>query len=87
MHIKKSKIFYTEILDQKIEMDFGRCVLFVGGFSIWKRSYAHKMIYLKEGGTSTNKNDAELYFEIENLDSFFTKLKSKKIKFVHNIIE
>ena len=86
-NVKKSKIFYTDILGQKIEMDFGRCVGFNGGFSIWEKAYAHKMMDLKEEVTSTNKIDAELYFEIEDLESLFTKLKSKKIKFVHDIVE
>jgi len=79
-NVEKSKTFYTEILSQKIEMDFGRCVGFIGGFSIWERSYAYKMMGLKEEGTSTNKKDAELYFEIEDLDTLFAKLISEKIK-------
>ena len=86
-NVEKSKRFYTDILGQKIEMDFGRCVGFIGGFSIWKRSYALKMMDLKEEDTSTNKNDAELYFEIEDLDTLFAKLKRERIKFVHDIIK
>ena len=86
-NVEKSKKFYTDILGQEIEMDFGRCVGFIGGFSIWERSYAYKMMGLKEEGTSTNKKDAELYFEIEDLDTLFAKLKREKIKFVHDIIE
>jgi catechol 2,3-dioxygenase-like lactoylglutathione lyase family enzyme len=85
--VEKSKKFYNEILGQEIEMDFGRCVSFIGGFSIWERSYAHKMMNLKIEKTSTNKNDAELYFEIKDLDLLFANLRSKKIKFIHNIIE
>ncbi len=86
-NVEKSKTFYTEILGQKIEMDFGRCVGFIGGFSIWKRSYAYKMMGLKEEGNSANKKGAELYFEIEDLDTLFAKLKSENIKVVHDIIE
>ena len=86
-NVEKSKTFYTYILGQEIEMDFGRCVGFIGGFSIWERSYAYKMMGLKEEGTSTNKKDAELYFEIEDLDTLFAKLKREKIKFVHDIIK
>jgi len=86
-NVKISKKFYTDILGQEIEMDFGRCVGFIGGFSIWDRSYAYKMMGLKEEGTSTNKKDAELYFEIEDLDTLFAKFKSKNIKAVHDIIE
>ena len=86
-NVEKSKKFYTNILGQEIEMDFGRCVGFIGGFSIWERSYAYKMMGLKEEGTSINKKDAELYFEIEDLDILFAKLKNEKIKVVHDIIE
>jgi len=86
-NVEKSKKFYTEILGQKIEMDFGRCIGFLDGFSIWDRSYALKMMELKEKDTKTNKWDAELYFEIEDLESLYGKIKSKKIKFIHSIIE
>ena len=85
--VEKSKKFYTDILGQNIEMDFGRCVGFIGGFSIWEKTYAYKMMDLKEESTSTNKNNSELYFEIEDLDSLFKKLKRKKIRFLHDIIE
>jgi len=64
-NVEKSKKFYTEILGQKIEMDFGRCIGFLDGFSIWDRSYALKMMELKEKDTKTNKWDAELYFELK----------------------
>jgi catechol 2,3-dioxygenase-like lactoylglutathione lyase family enzyme len=86
LNIEKSKNFYNGLLGQKIEMDFGRCVIFVGGFSIWKRSYAHKMIGLKEDENKLN-NNFELYFEIEDLEILFEQLKSEGVKFVHNIIE
>ena len=85
--VEKSKAFYTDILGQKIEMDFGRCVGFIGGFSIWEKSYAYKMIGLKENDNAINKNDVELYFEVEDLDELLVKLKINKIKFVHDIIE
>ena len=61
--VEKSKKFFTDVLGQKIESDFGRCVIFIGGFSIWDRNYAHKMMGLTDEDISTNKKDAELYFE------------------------
>ena len=85
--VEKSKKFYTEIIGQKIDMDLGRCVGFIGGFAIWERAYANKMMDFKEEDISINKRDAELYFEIEDLDALFVKLKSKKTSFVHDIIE
>ena len=85
-NVEKSKIFYTELLGQEIKMDFGRCVEFIDGFSIWEISYAHKMMGLKEKAP-TNKNNVELYFEINDLDKLFKILKNEKIRFLHDIIE
>ena len=85
--IEQSKKFYRDILHQTIEMDFGRCIGFIGGFSIWERTYAHKMMDLTEKDISSNKIDSELYFEIEDLDALFIELENKKTKFVHHIIE
>ena len=86
-NIEKSKQFYTKILNQTIEMDFGRCIGFIGGFSIWDRTYAYNMMELTEEDALKNKKDAELYFEIEDIDSMYIQLKNKKTKFLHNIKE
>jgi len=85
--VEISKKFFTDVLGQKIESDFGRCVIFIGGFSIWDRGYAHKMMGLTDEDISTNKKDAELYFEIEDIDSLYVQLKNEKTEFVHDIIE
>jgi predicted enzyme related to lactoylglutathione lyase len=87
LDVEISKKFFTDVLGQKIESDFGRCVIFIGGFSIWDRSYAYKMMGLTDENISTNKKDAELYFEIEDIDSLYIKLKNEKTEFVHGIIE
>lgn len=85
--IERSKKFYTEIIGQKIEMDFGRCIGFIGGFSIWQRSYAYTMMGLQEEDIPTNKKDAELYFEIKDVEALYADLKNEKIRFVHDIVE
>lgn len=85
--VEQSKKFYTEIIGQKIEMDFGRCVSFIGGFAIWDISYALQMMNLKKQDISKHTSDAELYFEIDDVDSLFKKLKKDNIKCVHDIIE
>lgn len=85
--VEKSKKFYKDIIGQEIKMDFGRCAEFIGGFVIWERAYAYKMMGLKVEDSSKNNKDAELYFEIEDLDTLFAKLKNENIKFVHYIIK
>jgi len=35
-NIESMKKFYTEVMSQKIEHDFGGCVIFECGLAIWK---------------------------------------------------
>jgi catechol 2,3-dioxygenase-like lactoylglutathione lyase family enzyme len=85
--IGKSKHFYNSILGQKIVMDFGRNVGFVGGLALWERDYALNLIFEeKKQDIKVGANNAEIYFECENLDDLFNRLK-EKIKVIHPIRE
>jgi len=87
-NVEKSKKFYKDILGQKIEMDFGRCIGFIGGFSIWDSSYAYTMMELEKSDEQPmGKRNFEIYFEIDNLSSLFDRIKKEDIDFVHNIKE
>ena len=69
-------------------MDFGRCVGFIGGFAIWDSSYAYTMMGLEKSDKQPmGKRNVEIYFEIENLNSLFDKIKKENIDFVHEIKE
>ena len=87
-NIEISKKFYIDILGQEIEMDFGRCVGFVRGFTIWDYAYALRMMELDDNKEdSIGKRNVELYFEISDLDLFYNKLKKEHIEFVHSMKE
>jgi len=86
--VEKSKKFYTEIIGQKIEMDFGRCVGFVGGFAIWDTNYAYKMIEVGEPEKiKYERPNFEIYFEIKDIVSLYDKIKNKNVEFLHGIKE
>jgi predicted enzyme related to lactoylglutathione lyase len=87
-NVEKSKTFYTYILGQKIEMDFGRCVGFIGGFAIWDSSYAYTMMGLEKSDEQPmGKRNVEIYFEIGDIDLLFDRIKKENIDFVHEIKE
>jgi len=87
-NVEKSKKFYTDILGQKIEMDFGRCVGFIGGFTIWDSSYAYDMIGLeKSDERPLGKRNVEIYFEIKDINTLFDRIQKENIDFVHEIKE
>jgi catechol 2,3-dioxygenase-like lactoylglutathione lyase family enzyme len=87
--IEVSKHFYTGILGLTIDLDFGKNVILKNGFAIWEIRNDH-IIPLNLGLdniSDTSINRFELYFETENLTEIFSVLKSKKVRFLHEIHE
>ncbi len=86
-NIENSKNFYTEILSQKIVEDSGKYVGFEGGLFIWERDYALNLIFNEKAqNIRIGTNSVEVYFECENLDDLFNRLKGK-IKIIHSMRE
>ncbi len=82
--IQRSREFYESVLGQKVEADYGENVSF-GGFSIHLRPHFKMLIDNKNvviGG-----NNFELYFEYDNLEQIFEKLKAEKVEFIHELRE
>lgn len=70
--IERSKNFYRELFGLEVVRDFGENVILAQGLVLqerktWERFVETECIY---GGC-----DAELYFEENDMDSFFEKLK------------
>lgn len=87
--IEISKNFYINLLQQQIELDFGKNVIFKAGFTIWEIDDRH-MIPGKVGLDKIRDNSVnrfELYFETKNIFQDFTELKSKNVRFLHEIHE
>jgi catechol 2,3-dioxygenase-like lactoylglutathione lyase family enzyme len=85
--LKKSKHFYNTVLGQEIVMDFGRNVGFKGGLAIWEKDYALNLIFHeKKSEIKVGTNNAEIYFETENLDDLYKNLTGK-VSFIHPIME
>ena len=86
--VEKSKYFYNSVLGQKIVMDFGKNVGFKGGLAIWERDYALNLIFQKKiKDIEIGANNAEIYFEFDNLDDLYERLMDEEIKLIHSIRE
>ena len=84
--IEVAKKFYTEILHQKIILDFGANVTFAGNFSL-QANFAELVGFNKNEMVQGSKS-FELYFEEEDLDSFVKQLKNHpEIKYAHDVKE
>lgn len=87
--IEISKSFYTEILDQVVELDFGNNVILESGITLWQIKPDH-LINQKLGLDSTLKsknNRFEFYFETVAIDSLYEKLNQNNIELLHAVHE
>ena len=77
--IELMKQFYTDVLCQEVAMDFGGCIVFKSGFSLWKLDEAHTIA--KKSGSrfheSGNKN-LELCFETDDFENVVRFLEEKQ---------
>jgi catechol 2,3-dioxygenase-like lactoylglutathione lyase family enzyme len=87
--IAKSLEFYATNLNQNIEHDFGTNIIFKSGLSLWEISSGHE-ITRNSGIKEINSKISgkfEIYFESENIDESFTRIKDSEVEFLHEIIE
>jgi catechol 2,3-dioxygenase-like lactoylglutathione lyase family enzyme len=88
-NIEISKHFYLDVLGLSIDLDFGKNVIFKNGFAIWEIQDIH-IIPSKLGINKVRDNSVnrfELYFETENISQIYSILKSKNVRFLHEIHE
>lgn len=80
--VEVSKRFYCELFEQTVTFDFGRNVTFSGGFAI--QEDFHWLTDIRKESIRKKSNNMELYFEVDNFDTFVKKLESyTNIEYVH----
>lgn len=86
--IQASRNFYEHILSQTVENDFNLSVGYVGGFSIWQAEHALQTIYgTPSGAGPLGARNAELCFDVDDLNAVYARVTQAKVKIVHPIIE
>jgi len=86
--LEQMRSFYQDILQQKIAFDFGNCIGFQNGISLWKLKEGYP-ITKKMGRTydkSGNKN-LEICFEADDFELVVAGLKKQKLNFLHTEAE
>ena len=87
--IKTSRVFYEELLGQKVLVDFGPVVGFEGGFSIWQVDHAYTILFDTQFDESSilGRRNLELCFEDSEIHTIWENVSSKNIKLVHSLRE
>lgn len=82
--IGRSRFLYEELLGQQVKDDYSENVSFEGGFAIHQKSHFENLL---DDHVVTKSNSFELYFEADNIEEIFEKVKKHGLEFVHEIVE
>ncbi|HEX2908611.1 MAG TPA: VOC family protein [Phototrophicaceae bacterium] len=87
--IAAARHFYEELLGQKVEADFGANVGYVGGLALWDVKTACENVFQRapEGEARLGRENLEVYFEFDDLDTAHEFLLAQGVKIVHPIME
>ncbi len=85
--VERSKDFYENTLDQQLEFDFGKNVGFTSGITLWEITTGHVIPDSLKDKVKAPGNRFELYFETEDIQDTFAKLKERGVEFMHEIHE
>ncbi len=84
--IEKSKIFYRDLFGLEVITDFGENVILTEGLVLQEKRLWEKFI---ERDVSVGGNDAELYFEENDIDGVLEKLEKShfEINYLNRCME
>lgn len=87
--IQTSRHFYEDVLNQKVDIDFGLSVGYIGGFSIWQGEHAYQTIFGISASdiSQLGAKNFEFCFEVDDLDDMLTRVTQANVTFVHPVIE
>lgn len=84
-NIEKAKVFYRDVLDQKVTMDLGDHVALENGLAL-QANYAQ--VVGQPMKTVYGANNFQIYFEVQDIMKYVTRIKEdKSIHFVHDVRE
>jgi catechol 2,3-dioxygenase-like lactoylglutathione lyase family enzyme len=87
--IKVSRLFYEELLGQKVMVDFGPVVGFEAGFSIWHVDHAYTILFNTKFNEPSvlGRSNLELCFEDSEIHTIWERISSENVKLVHPLRE
>jgi len=85
--VKKSKMFYENIIGLKVENDYNTIVFFENHFVIHNGNDLLNTVFKKKPLLNRKKghNNMEIYLETDNLDESYKKIKESGVKIIHGI--
>lgn len=85
--IEKSKKFYTEVLGQEIEYDFGNNVALKNGITLWRMMPEHIISRSGKHNKTITTKAFEIYFETNNLEIVQEVIAKNHLEILHDLME
>jgi len=85
--IENSKKFYTEILGQEMQYDFGNNVALKSGITLWKMMPEHVISRSGKHSKINTTKAFEVYFETDDLDLVQRIIAKNHIETLHDLME
>lgn len=86
--LQKQREFYETFLNQEVENDLGKCIVFKSRFSLWQLKDSYPMV--KELGYTyehIGNRNLEMCFETENFEDSVEKVLLSDCRILHNVEE
>jgi len=84
-NVEKLKGFYTQVMKLAVHLDFGRCLTFEGGLTVWQPKADG---VAARGGMRAGKNNGlELCFETEQFEADAAMIMAFGVKLMHGIAQ
>jgi len=81
------KEFYSTVMKQSIKHDFGACVIFECGLSVWKPVSGHTLLQALGSRRAQGNGSLELCFDTEDFEKDIAEVKRSGVKLVHDVSE
>lgn len=81
--LERTKRFYFEVFGARVICDYGANITLTGGISFQEKQSWLSFIEKEETELAFRGNDAELYFEEDDLDALIQKLQAMNIIWIH----
>jgi catechol 2,3-dioxygenase-like lactoylglutathione lyase family enzyme len=85
--IESSKKFYTEILGQEVEYDFGNNIGLKNGISLWKMMPGHVIRRSRKHSRVKSTKAFEIYFETDDLNAIQEIIVKHQLNILHDLME
>lgn len=85
--IQVSRKFYEDVMGQKVKFDFGGDIRFEGDFSIHDKTHYRKLMENDSFSISQRSNSFELYFEEDEIENAFSRIKESGVEIIHELRE